>query len=120
MLPLHHHGTERKCAGVGWRGKKNGDTEVSPFPSCGLSGTSRSRFVIEKSTELNKAGRWHRRIKNDDTEVSSFLTTQISGFNQRASSLKRVPKSSTSETLENYGVDEGSRTPGLQDHNLAL
>jgi hypothetical protein len=26
----------------------------------------------------------------------------------------------TSITLEIYGVDEGSRTPGLQDHNLAL
>ena len=61
-----------------------------------------------------------KEIKNDDTELSSFLTTRISGFNQRASSLKRVPKIFSSETLEIYGVDEGSRTPGLQDHNLAL
>jgi hypothetical protein len=32
MLPLHHHGTERMCAGSGRRGKKkNDDTEVSSF-----------------------------------------------------------------------------------------
>jgi hypothetical protein len=36
-------------------------------------------------------------IKNDDTEVPSFLTTRISGINQRASSLKRVPKTYCSE-----------------------
>ena len=79
MLPLHHHGTEWKCAWSGGRGKKNGGTEVPPFPLQGLP-----------------------------------------GFPDRISSPKRVPKIFSSETLENYGVDEGSRTPGLQDHNLAL
>ena len=79
VLPLHHHGTERKCAGSGWRGKKNGGTEVPPFPLQGLP-----------------------------------------GFPECISPLKRVPKIFSSETLEIYGVNEGSRTPGLQDHNLAL
>ena len=43
-----------------------------------------------------------------------------SGFPECISPLQRVPKSFSSETLEIYGVNEGSRTPGLQDHNLAL
>jgi len=34
--------------------------------------------------------------------------------------LKEYRKPNVRKTLEIYGVDEGSRTPGLQDHNLAL
>ena len=34
--------------------------------------------------------------------------------------LKEYRKPIFRQTLEIYGVDEGSRTPGLQDHNLAL
>ena len=34
--------------------------------------------------------------------------------------LKEYRKPIVRKTLEIYGVNEGSRTPGLQDHNLAL
>jgi hypothetical protein len=76
---------------------KNGDTEVSPFPSCGLSGISRSRFVSKKSTELHAAGRWSHEIKNDGTEVPPFPLQGLPGFPDRISPLKRVPKTYCSE-----------------------
>jgi hypothetical protein len=44
-----------------------------------------------------------------------YLVAQIA-FRQ----LKEYRKPIVRKTLEIYGVDEGSRTPGLQDHNLAL
>ena len=59
-------------------------------------------------------------IKNGGTEVPPFPLQGLPGFPECISPLKRVPKIFSSETLEIYGVNEGSRTPGLQDHNLAL
>ena len=44
-----------------------------------------------------------------------YLVAQIT-FRQ----LEEYRKPIVRKTLEIYGVDEGSRTPGLQDHNLAL
>jgi hypothetical protein len=81
MLPLHHHGTDMKCAGSEGRGNK----------------------------------------KNDDTEVSSFSVSRYTwNFQSGSRHLKEYRKPIVRKTLEIYGVDEGSRTPGLQDHNLAL
>ena len=60
-------------------------------------------------------------IKNDGTEVPSFSVSRYTwNFQSGSRQIKEYRKPIVRKTLEIYGVDEGSRTPGLQDHNLAL
>ena len=120
MLPLHHHGTERMCAGSERRGKKNGGTEVPPFPLQGLSGFPDRNSPLKRVPNRIRQDVGARKQKMTAPKCRHFhravyLVSQIA-FRH----LKEYRKPIVRKTLEIYGVDEGSRTPGLQDHNLAL